>query len=45
MTGLIAGISLLDALVIALYGEPTWAVVAALGLPFTVLAQRHVAGT
>jgi UbiA prenyltransferase family len=45
VTGLIAGISLLDALLIALHGEPTWALVAALGLPLTVLAQRHVKGT
>jgi 4-hydroxybenzoate polyprenyltransferase len=45
VTGLIAGICLVDALVIALHGDPAWAVVAALGLPFTVLAQRQVAGT
>jgi hypothetical protein len=44
VTGLIAGISLLAALVIALHGEPTWAVVAALGLP-SPFGQRHVAGT
>lgn len=42
---LIAGISLLDAAVIAICGSPPLALVAALGLPLTLVAQRWVKGT
>jgi 4-hydroxybenzoate polyprenyltransferase len=42
---LIAGISLLDALLIALTGAPALAVVAALGFPLTLAGQRYVKGT
>ena len=42
---LIAGISLVDALVIAQAGDPAMALVAALGLPLTLFLQRYVRGT
>jgi 4-hydroxybenzoate polyprenyltransferase len=42
---LIAGISLLDALVIALTGAPALAALAALGFPLTLAGQRYVKGT
>jgi 4-hydroxybenzoate polyprenyltransferase len=45
VTSLIAGISLLDAVLIALHGQPALALAAALGLPLTVLGQRYVKGT
>jgi len=41
---LIAGISLLDAILIAVAGRPDVAVVAACGFPLTLLAQRWVSG-
>lgn len=41
---LIAGISLLDAILIAVAGRPDIAVVAAGGFPLTLLAQRWVSG-
>ncbi len=42
---LIAGICLLDALLIAFMGLPTFAVLAALGFPLTLAGQRLVKGT
>jgi 4-hydroxybenzoate polyprenyltransferase len=42
---LLAGISLCDAVLIAAHGSPTMGVVAALGFPATLLAQRLVRGT
>jgi UbiA prenyltransferase family len=42
---LIAGISLLDALLLAGHGRPALAVVAALAVPLTRALQRHVPGT
>lgn len=45
VTGLIAGISLLDALLIAQHGKAGLAVLACLGLPLTLAGQRFVRGT
>jgi 4-hydroxybenzoate polyprenyltransferase len=45
VTGLIAGISLLDALLIAAYGSAGLAGLACLGLPLTLAGQRFVRGT
>jgi hypothetical protein len=42
---LIAGICLLDALLIALMGAPALAALAALGFPLTLAGQRYVKGT
>lgn len=42
---LIAGICLLDALLIALAGPPAVAAIAALGFPLTLAGQRYVKGT
>jgi hypothetical protein len=42
---LIAGISLLDALLIAGHGSPPLAIAAAVGFPATIACQRYVAGT
>jgi hypothetical protein len=42
---LIAGICLLDALLIAWSGGRLVALLAALGFPLTLAAQRHVKGT
>jgi 4-hydroxybenzoate polyprenyltransferase len=42
---LIAGISLLDGLLIALTGAPALAALAALGFPLTLAGQRYVKGT
>jgi 4-hydroxybenzoate polyprenyltransferase len=42
---LIAGISLLDALLIARAGAPSLAWIAAAGLLVTVFLQRHIRGT
>jgi len=45
VVSLIAGISLLDALIIAEHGQPLLAVLAASGLIATLLAQKWVSGT
>jgi hypothetical protein len=45
VTALIAGISLLDALLVARLGHPGLAVVVACGFPATLFFQRYVAGT
>jgi 4-hydroxybenzoate polyprenyltransferase len=45
VSGLIAGISLLDALLIAGHGRPGVAAVAAIGFAVTLIAQRFVPGT
>ena len=42
---LIAGICLLDALLVALMGPPAFAAIAALGFPLTLAGQRYVEGT
>ena len=41
----IAGISIVDALCIALAGAPLLGLVAALGFPLTLVGQRYVRGT
>lgn len=45
VASLIAGISLVDALLIAGHGSPGLAIVAAVGFPATIACQRYVAGT
>ena len=45
VVSLIAGISLVDALLVALAGGESWAWVAAAGFPLTLFFQRYISGT